>query len=144
MQTFFYKSYSDSISCKMLTFIKAQASSLIATLFDFSTTIVLVNFFLQEPFTSSIVGTACGGIANFMINRYWVFEASEDRVASQAFKYFLVWVGNLVLNAGGMYLILHGTEWNYVISKASVALVVGFGYNYVFQKKMVFRSIHEE
>ncbi len=29
----------------MLTFIKAQASSLIATFLDFSTAIVLVNFF---------------------------------------------------------------------------------------------------
>jgi putative flippase GtrA len=123
----------------MLTFIKAQASSLIATFIDFSTTIVLVNFFLQEPFISSIVGTTCGGIANFMINRYWVFEASENKMSGQAFKYFLVWVGNLGLNAAGMYLILHGTEWNYVVSKAAVALVVGFGYNYVFQKKLVFR-----
>jgi len=123
----------------MLTFIKAQASSLIATFLDFSTTIVLVNFFVQDPFNSSIAGTICGGVTNFMINRYWVFEASHDKMGGQALKYFMVWVGNLVLNAGGMYLILHQTQWNYVVSKAVVALIVGFGYNYVFQKKLVFR-----
>lgn len=123
----------------MLTFIKAQASSLIATFLDFSTTIVLVNFFGQDPFSSSIAGTICGGVANFMINRYWVFDAARREMGAQAFKYLLVWVGNLALNAGGMYLILHGTDWNYVVSKALVALVVGFGYNYVFQKKLVFR-----
>ncbi|MCF2447445.1 GtrA family protein [Dyadobacter sp. CY345] len=123
----------------MLTFIKAQASSLTATFIDFSTTIVLVNFFLQEPFMSSVVGTTCGGLANFIINRYWVFDATENKISTQAFKYFLVWVGNLAFNASGMYLILHVTEWNYVVSKALVALVVGFGYNYVFQKKLVFR-----
>lgn len=123
----------------MLTFLKAQASSLIATFLDFSTTIVLVNFFVQDPFNSSIAGTICGGITNFMINRYWVFEASRNKMGGQAFKYFIVWIGNLGLNAGGMYLILHETQWNYVVSKAVVALIVGFGYNYVFQKKLVFR-----
>lgn len=122
----------------MLRFIKAQASSLMATFIDFSTAIVLVNFFLQDPFMSSVVGTTCGGVTNFIINRYWVFEATENKMGAQAFKYFLVWIGNLALNAAGMYLILHGTEWNYVVSKALVALVVGFGYNYVFQKKVVF------
>ena len=94
---------------------------------------------MQDPFISSVVGTTCGGITNFMINRYWVFEASENKMSTQAFKYFIVWIGNLVLNATGVYLVLHATEWNYVVSKALIALVVGFGYNYVFQKKLVFR-----
>jgi putative flippase GtrA len=123
----------------MLTFLKAQASSLIATFLDFSTAIVLVNFFDMEPFTSSIAGTILGGVANFTINRYWVFEAADDKVGGQALKYFLVWIGNLVLNAGGMYLLLEKTNWNYVISKALVSIVVGFAYNYVLQKKLVFR-----
>ena len=123
----------------MLTFIKAQASSLIATFLDFSTAIVLVNFFGVEPFSSSIAGTAVGGVANFIINRYWVFEAAEARVSGQALKYLCVWIGNLALNAGGMYLLLEKTDWNYVISKGLVSIIVGFGYNYILQKKLVFR-----
>jgi putative flippase GtrA len=123
----------------MLTFIKAQASSLIATFLDFSTAIVLVNFFGVEPFTSSIAGTVLGGMANFSINRYWVFEAADDKVAGQALKYFFVWIGNLFLNAGGMYLLLEKMNWNYIISKALVSIIVGFAYNYVLQKKLVFR-----
>ena len=123
----------------MLTFLKAQASSLIASFLDFSTAIVLVNFFCLEPFTSSITGTFVGGIVNFTINRSWVFGATQDKVSGQALKYFGVWVGNLALNAGGMYLLLEKTNWNYVISKAVVSIIVGFGYNYVFQKKLVFK-----
>ena len=123
----------------MLTFIKAQASSLIATFLDFSTAIVLVNFFGLEPFSSSIAGTFLGGVANFTINRYWVFDAADDKIGGQALKYFVVWIGNLVLNAGGMYLLLEKTNLNYVLSKAIVAIIVGFGYNYMFQKKLVFR-----
>ncbi|WP_159473960.1 GtrA family protein [Dyadobacter sp. 3J3] len=123
----------------MLTFIKAQASSLIATFLDFSTAIVLVNFFGLEPFSSSIAGTLLGGVANFTINRYWVFEAANDKISGQALKYFVVWIGNLILNAGGMYLLLEKTNLNYVIAKAVVAVIVGFGYNYIFQKKLVFR-----
>lgn len=123
----------------MLTFLKAQASSLIATFLDFSTAIVLVNFFEADPFTSSIAGTFLGGVTNFTINRYWVFDAAENRIGGQALKYFVVWMGNLGLNAGGMYLLLEGTNLNYVFSKALVSLIVGIGYNYFFQKKLVFR-----
>lgn len=124
----------------MLTFLKAQASSLLATFLDFSTAIVLVNFFEAEPFISSVIGTCLGGLANFVINRYWVFHASQNSLGFQAVKYFLVWLGNLGLNAGGVYLLVVIAQWHYVFSKALVSLAVGFGYNYVLQKKLVFRK----
>jgi putative flippase GtrA len=102
----------------MATFIKAQAASLAATGFDFLTTIVLVNF---------------------MVGRLWAFNASEGKIEWQFIKYVLVWTGNLLLNAAGVFIITRYIGFNYVVSKVITSVVVGIGYNYVLQKTFVFR-----
>lgn len=123
----------------MIKFLKAQASSITATFFDFSTTIVLVEVFKLQPLLASVVGTVVGGITNFLVNRYWVFEAVDSKVPVQAAKYVLVWAGSMMLNAAGMYIMTSYLGYGYVLSKVLVSLLVGFGYNYVLQKKFVFK-----
>lgn len=123
----------------MITFLKAQASSLIATAVDFLTTILLVEVFAVWYLPASVTGTITGGVANFMVNRVWVFEATDERTTPQAIKYFVVWAGNLALNAGGLYLMTTYSGFSYLVSKILVSAAVGFSYNYVLQKKFVFR-----
>lgn len=123
----------------MITFLKAQASSLIATAVDFLTTILLVEIFTVWYLPASVTGTITGGVANFMVNRVWVFEATDERTTPQAMKYFLVWTGNLGLNAGGLFLMTTYSGFSYLVSKILVSAAVGFSYNYVLQKKFVFR-----
>jgi putative flippase GtrA len=124
----------------MFTFFKANIASLIASLFDWLVTISMVTFFHMDEVIGSIVGTICGGILNFIIGRTWVFQSRTDKVHDQAFRYFIVWVGNLILNASGMYLLTRIFNIHYLISKVIVSLAVGFGYNYVLQKKFVFKK----
>lgn len=123
----------------MATFIKANVASLAASAFDYAVTIVLVTFFHVDPFKASITGTVCGGILNFFMGRLWVFDSRVTRMHQQALKYLLVWVGNLILNAGGLFLLLKVLHLHYLPSKIAVSLIVGFGYNYVMQKKFVFK-----
>jgi len=123
----------------MITFLKAQASSLIATAVDFLATILLVEIFTVWYLPASITGTVTGGAANFMVNRVWVFEATDERTTPQAMKYLLVWMGNLGLNAGGLFLMTTYSGLSYLVSKICVSAAVGFSYNYVLQKKFVFR-----
>ena len=123
-----------------MTFAKAQVASLVASLIDFSTSIFLARVLGWWYLLASVTGTVVGGIVNFTINRHWVFEAREKRVTAQAIKYILVWVGNLLLNAAGVYLITHYMRVNFVISKIIVSLIVGFFYNYLLQKKLVFKK----
>lgn len=140
----------------MATFLKAQASSLIASAIDFSTTIILKEIFSVWYLAASVTGTIAGGITNFLVNRNWVFEADSEKtlvagkvtetsdrrkthqVSVQAARYLLVWAGNVALNAGGVYLITHYGGVSYMISKIFVALLVGFTYNYLLQKRFVF------
>src|SRR5687767_7594604 len=124
----------------MVTFIKANISSSIATFFDYLTTIALVNFFKVDVVKAAATGTVCGGIINFLIGRTWVFEARGPKVHKQAVRYGIVWGGNLVLNISGMYLLTKLLKVHYVVSKLFVSLLVGFCYNYTLQKRYVFKN----
>ena len=124
----------------MLTFLKANISSSIASFFDYLVTIFLVNFFKVDVVIASTTGTVLGGVVNFLIGRTWVFESRKRKVHQQAFRYGVVWTGNLFLNSGGMFLLTKTLKIHYVIAKIFVSLIVGFCYNYVLQKKYVFKN----
>lgn len=123
----------------MITFIKANVSSTISTLIDYLVTVILINFFRVDVVMASATGTVCGGVVNFIIGRNWVFDAKEPKVQKQVIRYVLVWIGNLLLNTGGMYVLTKIVEMHYMPAKILVLLVVGFGYNYTLQKKFVFK-----
>ncbi|MBN8719507.1 MAG: GtrA family protein [Sediminibacterium magnilacihabitans] len=123
----------------MVTFIKAQAASLGATIVDFAVTIILVEVFYCWYLAASVIGTISGGVANFMLGRRWVFKATEKGIPIQAIKYLLVWMGNLVLVSGGVYVVTNYGRINYVLSKMLVSVVIGATYNYLMQKRFVFK-----
>lgn len=124
----------------MLTFLKANISSSIASFFDYLVTIFLVSFFRVDVVIASGTGTVCGGILNFIIGRNWVFQAKGRKVHQQAVRYGIVWGGNLVLNTGGVYIFARLLKLHYLVSKLFVSFFVGFCYNYTLQKKYVFKN----
>ena len=123
----------------MATFLKAQAASLAATVVDFGVTILLKEVIHCWYLLASVLGTISGGIVNFSMNRSWVFQANDQKIYLQAIKYILVWIGNLVLVSGGVFVFTHYVGLSYLVSKIIVSLTVGIGYNYVLQKKFVFK-----
>ena len=123
----------------MVRFFKAQASSVTATVFDFSTTIVLKELLKWRYLPASITGTVVGGLCNFFVNRHLVFDATHRQAHHQFVKYLLVWAGSMLLNAAGMYLMSSYFANGYVLSKIIVSLAIGLGYNYFLQKKFVFK-----
>jgi putative flippase GtrA len=122
----------------MATFLKAQASSLTATGVDYLVTFLLKILF-QWSILASVLGTVSGGIVNFMMNRVWVFAATDKKVHTHAIKYILVWVGNLILVTAGVYVLTKWAGVDLMVAKIIVSLFVGFFYNYILQKKFVFK-----
>lgn len=124
----------------MRTFLKAQTSSLIASGVDFSVMIILVEVLGIWYLPASVTGTIIGGFTNFSLGRRWVFKARQKRVKEQIIKYFIVWIGYLALAAIGVYAVTQfiGIKY-YVISKIMVTVLLGISYNYLLQKKFVFR-----
>jgi len=123
----------------MATFIKAQAASLTATIVDFAVTVLLKEVFHCWYLLASILGTVSGGVVNFSMNRSWVFRAHNKKIHFQAIKYILVWIGNLVLVSGGVFVLTKYGGFSYIVSKITVSLLVGIFYNYVLQKRFVFK-----
>lgn len=87
-----------------------------------------------------MLGNVAGGITNFYLGRHHVFKVSHQQVASQGVRYSVVWLGSLLLNAAGMYLLADVAHANYLLSKLVVSLLVGFGFNYPLQLYFVFRT----
>jgi putative flippase GtrA len=123
----------------MATFVRAQASSFIASLFDFLTTIVCKEFLYLWYVKASLIGTIVGGVTNFALGRVWVFKKRKEKtIPLQAVKYLMVWGGNVALNTGGVFLVTHYVGLDYKISKVFVSFSVGVTYNYFLQKRFVF------
>lgn len=120
-------------------FLKAQASSLIASAIDFVLTIFFVEVVHLKEVLAAALGTISGGVVNFTLGRNWVFKSGTKSVQVQVFRYLMVWIGNLILNIAGMTLMIHYVHANYIFSKILVSLLIGFFYNYLFQKKYVFK-----
>ncbi|MCC9138603.1 GtrA family protein [Pontibacter silvestris] len=123
----------------MFTFLKAQAASIVASAADFLVTIIAVELFGCWYLAATIIGTISGGVVHFSLGRTWVFNAIDKNIPTQALKYFMVWNGSLALNASGVFLLTHYAEVNYVFSKAVTSILVGFFYNYIIQKRYVFK-----
>ena len=121
------------------TFTKAQVASLIASGVDFSVSWLLFNR-LQAPYLASgVTGTICGGVTHFLISRNWAFSAQEKKWTGQLTRYVLVWIGNLILNASGVWLLYHIAGWNVWPAKIVTAVGIAVFYNYVLQKRYVFK-----
>ncbi|MFY7898564.1 MAG: GtrA family protein [Chitinophagaceae bacterium] len=123
----------------MVTFLKAQAASLTASVVDYITTIICVELFKVWYLYGNIIGTIVGGITHFTISKNWVFQKKNHSLLSQIIKYISVWIGNLILNNVGVFVITHYIGISYFFSKIIVSLLVGFTYNYFLQKKFVFK-----
>jgi putative flippase GtrA len=123
----------------MITFTKAQLASILATGVDFAITFLLLHFAGAPIVASGATGTICGGVTNFLIGRNWVFNAQEEKWAAQLNRYMLVWIGNLVLNVSGLWLLTHYTGLKDMFAKIITAVAVAVCYNYPLQKRFVFK-----
>ncbi len=128
----------------MIKFLKVQASSLIATGVDWTTVFMLSVFAGAWSAGANIAGAIAGGVANFLINRQWVFNKEKGAFGGQALRYGITWVGNMLLNTACMWVILHFTGWKDDLEmvglfKVLVSLLIGFTYSYIMQKRFVFK-----
>jgi putative flippase GtrA len=124
----------------MKTFLKANTASLTASFCDYLLTILFKQLLHVDAVLSSIAGTVFGGIINFYICRKWVFKSQQVPVTMQWKRYFIIWLGNLLMNISGVYLLIHHAGMHYILAKLLTSVTVGFGYNYPLQKGYVFKT----
>lgn len=120
--------------------LKAQAAAATGTAVDFLVTIACVEGLHCWYLLATALGNAAGGLTNFYLGRHLVFKATQQRARLQGVRYLVVWLGSMLLNAGGVYLLTELLHANYLISKIVVSLIVGIGFNYFMQLYFVFRQ----
>ncbi len=123
----------------MKVFLKANTASLIASFCDFTSSVTLHQVFKVPVVAASITGTVIGGIINFIVCRYWAFNTRNMPVHLQVKRYLPTWLGNLLLNSAGVYLLI-SSGLNYIIAKLITSITVAVAYNYPLQKKYVFKN----
>jgi putative flippase GtrA len=68
----------------VVTFLKANAASLVASLSDFMMTMLLVQVCKVNVVMAAATGTVTGGIVNFLIGRHWVFNVGDRHTMQNA------------------------------------------------------------
>ncbi|NDG84411.1 MAG: GtrA family protein [Proteobacteria bacterium] len=124
----------------MKRFSKAQVSALAATAVDFGSLVLLAEK-AGVPYPYGVAsGAFAGAITNFFMNRHWSFEAHEAPIHGQAFRYFLVSGGSLLLNTFGVMLWTETFHLHYLGSKIVTAILVGILFNYPLHRDFVYRK----
>jgi putative flippase GtrA len=123
----------------MLSFLKANIASVIASLCDYGITMLAVQVLKMDAVPAGITGTVAGGIINFALGRHWVFDAAHISPRRQAKRYLLVWTGSLLLNAAGMYICTKPVGMYYMTAKIVSSVTVALAWNFPLQKRYVFK-----
>lgn len=124
----------------MNVFVKSNSASIISSFCDYLISILLKELLGVPAVIASLIGTIAGGISNFFINRHWVFKVKSSSIYFQTKRYFLIWLGNLLLNVTGVYLLIEYGGLYYIIAKLITSAAVAVFYNYPLQKNFVFKN----
>lgn len=136
------------------TFMRAQFSSQISSLFDFAVTILGAKLLDIYYVYATSLGSVAGGILNCFINYYWTFKAQDCKKKYVVIKYFIVWMGSIFLNTWGVYLLTESIQrvpWVqdtlyhifddiFIVSKIVVSLLVGWFWNYNLHRFFVYKD----
>lgn len=133
-------------------FLRSVVTSQVSSYVDFFIGFVFYAWVGLGSGMSAAIGAVAGGIVNCMINYRFTFRLRECSYWAIGVKFFLVWVGSLLLNT-------FGTQWltnvllasesldsigmvanlRFTIARLSVAIVVSVFWNFLLQRRFVFR-----
>ena len=123
----------------MKFFLRAQSSAALATALDFAVFLLLFKVLGVYYVWATAVGASSGAFCNFLVNRYWAFRSSTDRISRQAVRYLLVALGSLFLNTWGLYLFTEWSGFDPFYGKIIVSIIVAWCFNYTLHRYWVFR-----
>jgi len=135
-------------------FMRAQVSSQLSTIVDFSITLLLALAFGVFYVIASFVGNVAGGVVNCILNYKWVFHSDDSNKGAVAARYLFVWVMSIVFNTVGIFILTESVrlmpsfrQWlmvnfsdYFIVAKVIVSLLVGFVWNFQMQRAFVYKK----
>ncbi len=123
----------------MARFFRFASVGLLATAIHVAIVYALVEAAGVEPVIASIPAFLAALVASYLLNRNWTFAAGESGIAG-FFKYSLVALGGLLLNAVIMYVAVHVMQAHYLLGLAIVVAIVPVA-SFLLQRDWTFRRL---
>jgi len=124
----------------VLSFFKYNIVALLATAVDFAIFVLLTKMVGIWYVLAAILSAVSGGMVAFWFNRSWVFHSHDSHIKKQALRYVSVWLGSILLNATGIYLMVDYIDLPEIQSKILVSITVGIFFNFLMNKYYVFKT----
>ena len=137
----------------VFTFIRSAGVAQAASWLDLGTAFILFSFAHLAPWASTAIGAFVGGVVNCVLNYRFTFHASACPWKAVIVKYFMVWVGSLLLNSFGTELLYYGlSRWDWLeelgfkrdgyfaAARLIVSGIVSLCWNFILQKNFVYQN----
>lgn len=115
---------------------KYVSSGVLSVGIDYAVLFILTEWVGLYYLYSVTVSYFSGFLTNFLLNKYWTFQKSED-TSVQMFKYASLAGVNYLLTLGIMYLLTSMFGINYLISRGVVLALITC-WNFLLYKKVVY------
>lgn len=136
----------------IFSFIRSALSSQAASWVDMLTGFILFAWVGLSTALSTCIGAVAGGVINCIINFKFTFHAQGMSWKAVAIKYFMVWIGSVLLNTfgtDGLYRLLENWSWletigfrpdgYYAAARITTSLLVSWFWNFLLQRYFVYR-----
>jgi putative flippase GtrA len=117
--------------------LKSALANAAATLADFAAASLLFHALLLHSATATAAGCAVGAVTSFVLSRGWAFEATGAAALPQLARYSVVSLLTMVLNAGGVTLLLE-LGVSFPVAWAVARCVIFAAWSYPLQRDFVF------
>ncbi len=117
---------------------RSVVTSIFTTAIDFGTLLGLAELLHVNHVVATFLGTVVGFLANFMINRYWAFEAHAGSIHWQFVRVLPVQAGSTGLQTLGVWVFERFVGLDLALSKLVVASLVYLFWNYPMNRFFVF------
>lgn len=136
----------------LFTFMRSTVSSQICSWTDMLLSFVLYAWVNLFPWLATAIGAVAGGILNCIIGYRFTYHADGVSKKAVLVKFSMVWIGSVVLNSWGtdaLFHLLRGWHWLesigfkpdgfFATARLTVSLVVSLAWNFVLQRRFVYR-----
>ncbi len=118
-----------------MEFIKFGVVGLLGVVIDFFVTWLCKEKIGINKYASNALGFSCAVISNFLLNRYWTFNTSNQNLMEQFLKFATIAVTGLAINTFLLFMLVQFIKINFYITKLLVIGLVffwNFYMNYFF------------
>jgi len=84
---------------------------------DFGITYLFKEIVKVNKYVSNAIGFVCAATSNYILNRIWTFQSSNDRIATEYGSFMLVSLIGLGINSLVLWLLTDKLKWNFYVSK---------------------------